>query len=46
MYRAEGASKYCVKVNPKNTSKRFSSCGNIVEVQIPDNRKYHCSNCE
>ena len=45
MYKAERAGKYCVKVNPKNTSKQCSNCGNIIEEQTLDDRDYHCSNC-
>ena len=45
MYKAERAGKYCVKVNPKNTSKQCSNCGNIMEEQTLDDRDYYCSNC-
>ena len=45
MYKAERAGKYCVKVNPKNTSKQCSNCGNIMEEQTLDDREYSCSNC-
>ena len=45
IYKAERAGKYCVKVNPKNTSKQCSNCGNIIEEQTLDDREYSCSNC-
>ena len=45
MYKAESAGKYCVKVNPRNTSKMCSYCGSIIEEQTLDDREYHCSNC-
>ena len=45
MYKAERAGKYCVKVNPKNTSKQCSNCGNIMEEQTLDDRDYHCIKC-
>jgi putative transposase len=45
MYKAERAGKYCIKVNPRNTSKACSYCGNIIEDQSLDDREYHCSKC-
>jgi putative transposase len=45
IYRAERAGKYCIKVNPRNTSKSCSVCGNIIEDQSLDDREYHCINC-
>ena len=45
MYKAERAGKYCVKVNPRNTSKMCSYCGNIIEEQTLDDREYHCIKC-
>ena len=45
IYKAERAGKYCVKVNPRNTSKQCSYCGNIIEDQSLDDREYHCSKC-
>ena len=45
IYKAERAGKYCVKVNPRNTSKACSVCGNIMEDQSLDDREYHCSKC-
>jgi putative transposase len=44
MYRAERTGRYCVKVNPKNTSKMCSYCGNIIGDQTLDDREYHCIN--
>ena len=35
IYKAERAGKYCVKVNPRNTSKKCSNCGNIIEAAVP-----------
>ena len=45
IYKAERAGKYCVKVNPKNTSKKCSKCGNIMEEQTLDDREYSCTYC-
>ena len=45
IYKAERAGKYCIKVNPRNTSKICSYCGNIIEEQSLDDREYHCSKC-
>ncbi len=45
IYKAERAGKYCIKVNPRNTSKACSYCGNIIEEQSLDDREYHCSKC-
>ena len=45
MYKAERAGKYCVKVNPRNTSKMCSYCGNIIEEQTLNDREYHCIKC-
>ena len=45
IYKAERAGKYCIKVNPRNTSKACSYCGNIIEEQSLDIREYHCSKC-
>ena len=45
IYKAERAGKYCIKVNPRNTSKACSVCGNIIEDQSLDDREYHCSKC-
>ena len=45
IYKAERAGKYCVKVNPRNTSKQCSNCGNIIEEQTLDDREYSCIKC-
>ena len=45
IYKAERAGKYCIKVNPGNTSKTCSYCGNIMEELSLDDREYHCSKC-
>ena len=45
IYKAERAGKYCIKVNPRNTSKQCSYCGNIMEELSLDIREYHCSKC-
>lgn len=45
IYRAERTGKYCIKVNPKNTSKTYSVCGNIIEEQSLNDVEYHCSRC-
>ena len=45
IYKAERAGKYCIKVNPRNTSKTCSYCGNIIDEQTLDDREYHCSKC-
>lgn len=43
-YKAEGAGCQVVFVNPKNTSKECSTCGNLVEKELRD-RVHSCSNC-
>ena len=45
IYKAERAGKYCIKVNPRNTSKTCSYCGNIMEELSLDIREYNCSKC-
>ena len=45
IYKAERAGKYCIKVNPRNTSKACSYCGNIIEEQSLDDREYNCKVC-
>ena len=45
IYKAERAGKYCVRVNPENTSKKCSNCGNIIEEQSLDDREYSCIKC-
>ena len=43
-YKAESAGKIVVEVNPRNTSKKCSNCGNIRELKLSD-RIYHCDAC-
>lgn len=43
-YKAENAGKYCISVNPRNTSKICSGCGTIVEKKISD-RQHDCLIC-
>lgn len=43
-YKAENADCLVVKVNPKNTSKMCSSCGNIQDMPLWK-RTYECENC-
>ncbi len=45
IYKAERAGKYYIKVNPRNTSKKCSKCGNIMDDLSLDIREYHCSKC-
>ncbi|WMT52284.1 MAG: transposase [Ferroplasma sp.] len=45
MYKAERAGKYCVKVDPRNTSKQCSYCDNIIGEQTLDDREYNCKAC-
>ena len=44
-YKAESADKLIVKVNPKNTSKMCSKCGNIKEKLSLKEREYRCESC-
>lgn len=44
-YKAESADKVFVKVDPKNTSKECSTCGNIQDMPLSE-RIYHCSACD
>ena len=44
-YKAERAGGRVVKVNPKNTSKACSVCGNVKEVLPLSEPVYSCSNC-
>ncbi len=46
IYKAERAGKYCIKVNPRNTSKQCSYFGNIMEELSLDIRECHCSKCD
>ena len=43
-YKAESAGKMFIKVNPKNTSKKCSICGNIQDMPLSE-RVYNCSEC-
>ena len=43
-YKAENAGCLVVKVNPKNTSKMCSQCGNLQDMPLW-NREYKCENC-
>ncbi|MBI2079433.1 IS200/IS605 family element transposase accessory protein TnpB [Candidatus Micrarchaeota archaeon] len=43
-YKAESAGSRVVFVNPKNTSKECSSCGNIVQKSLFE-RIHNCKNC-
>ena len=43
VYKAERAGKYCIKVNPRNTSRTCSYCGNIIEEQSLDDMEYPCT---
>jgi putative transposase len=44
IYKAENAGKLVIKINPKNTTKTCSGCGNIQEMPL-ENRIYKCSKC-
>ena len=44
-YKAEKAGVLIVKVNPANTSKTCSCCGNIKEKLALSERIYHCEAC-
>ena len=44
-YKAESAGCKLVQINPKNTTKTCSKCGNIKEMKLWD-RIYKCSNCD
>lgn len=44
-YKAEWAGKLILEVNPRNTSKMCSRCGNIKEDLTLTNRIYHCDKC-
>ena len=43
-YKAENADCLVIKVNPKNTSKMCSNCGNIQDIPLWK-RTYECENC-
>jgi len=44
-YKAESAGCKLVQVNPRNTTKTCSKCGNIQDMKLWD-RTYKCSNCD
>lgn len=44
-YKAESAGCQVVKVNPMNTTKMCSNCGNIQDMPLYK-RQYECENCE
>ena len=43
-YKAERAGRKVIEVNPANTSKMCSCCGNLKELTLAD-RTYHCEVC-
>ncbi len=43
-YKAENADKKIILVNPENTSKQCSKCGNLVEKELK-NRIHKCEHC-
>ena len=43
-YKAENAGRKCIQVNPRNTSKACSSCGELVEKDLSV-RVHDCPNC-
>ena len=45
IYKAERAGKYYTEVNPRNTSKKCSKCGNIMDDLSLNIREYHCNIC-
>ena len=44
-YKAERAGKLLVEVDPRNTSKRCSRCGNVKQDLTLRDRRYHCEAC-
>jgi putative transposase len=44
-YKAANAGRKCIQVNPRNTSKACSSCGQIVEKDLSV-RIHSCPNCD
>lgn len=44
-YKAESADKELILVNPKNTSKECSNCGNIKQDLKLSDRIYYCDKC-
>jgi putative transposase len=44
-YKAEDAGRKCMQVNPRNTSKTCSRCGELAEIDLSV-RIFHCACCE
>jgi len=44
-YKAERAGKVVIEVDPRNTSKRCSGCGNVKQDLTLRDREYHCEPC-
>ena len=44
-YKAESAGKVVILVNPRNTSRKCSKCGNIKHDLKLSDRTYHCNTC-
>jgi IS605 OrfB family transposase len=44
-YKAKEQGIAVVKINPRNTSRRCSSCGHIAEGNRPDQAKFVCQKC-
>lgn len=44
VYKAEEAGKYCIAVNPRGTTQRCSSCGEVVSKTLSE-REHNCQNC-
>ena len=44
-YKAENAGRIIKKINPRNTSKTCSSCGNVFVKQTLEDRHYNCLKC-
>ena len=45
-YKAERAGRIIIEVDPRNTSKMCSACGNIKEKLSLADRTYHCEVCD
>src|SRR5271157_15204 len=45
IYKAESAGRKVIKVNPANTSKTCSNCGNVKNEQVLGDREYKCEVC-
>ena len=44
LYKAESAGCVCIGVNPKDTSKTCSECGNVQDMPLSE-RIFHCRRC-